>query len=75
MAANANAFMKNNFVFNIFRSGSDVCKEASDVILLDDDFSTIMSAIEEGKSIFYNIRNFVQEWLFSFSYLKKKTIM
>ena len=43
------------------RAGSDVCKEASDVILLDDDFSTIMSAIEEGKSIFYNIRNFVQE--------------
>ena len=46
------------------RAGSDVCKEASDVILLDDDFSTIMSAIEEGKSIFYNIRNFVQEGLF-----------
>ena len=44
-----------------------MCKEASDVILLDDDFSTIMSAIEEGKSIFYNIRNFVQEWLFTFS--------
>lgn len=41
-------------------TGSDVCKEASDVILLDDDFSTIMAAIEEGKSIFYNIRNFVQ---------------
>ena len=42
------------------KSGSDVCKEASDVILLDDDFSTILSAIEEGKSIFYNIRNFVR---------------
>ena len=28
------------------RVGSDVCKEASDVILLDDDFSSIMSAIE-----------------------------
>jgi len=41
------------------RAGSDVCKEASDVILLDDDFSTILSSIEEGKSIFYNIRNFV----------------
>jgi Ca2+-transporting ATPase len=40
--------------------GTDVCKEAADVILLNDDFSTIMAAIEEGKSIFYNIRNFVR---------------
>ena len=41
-------------------AGTDVCKEASDVILLNDDFSTILAAIEEGKSIFYNIRNFVR---------------
>ena len=41
-------------------TGTDVCKEAADMILLDDDFSTILSAIEEGKSIFYNIRNFVR---------------
>jgi Ca2+-transporting ATPase len=41
-------------------TGTDVCKEASDMILLDDDFSTILSAIEEGKCIFYNIRNFVR---------------
>ncbi len=41
-------------------SGTDVCKEAADMILLDDDFSTILSAIEEGKCIFYNIRNFVR---------------
>ncbi|CAN7991005.1 unnamed protein product, partial [Ixodes hexagonus] len=39
--------------------GTDVCKEAADMILVDDDFSTIMAAIEEGKGIFYNIRNFV----------------
>ena len=42
------------------RAGTDVCKEAADVILLDDDFSTILSAIEEGKSIFINIRNFLR---------------
>jgi len=42
------------------KCGTDVCKEAADVILLDDDFSTIMSAIEEGKSIFLNIRNFLR---------------
>ena len=41
-------------------TGTDVCKEAADMILLDDDFSTILSAIEEGKCIFYNIRNFVK---------------
>ena len=41
-------------------AGTDVCKEAADVILLNDDFSTILAAIEEGKSIFYNIRNFVR---------------
>lgn len=40
-------------------TGTDVCKEAADMILVDDDLSTIMSAIEEGKGIFYNIRNFV----------------
>jgi len=40
-------------------TGTDVCKEASDMILVDDDLSTIMCAIEEGKGIFYNIRNFV----------------
>jgi len=40
-------------------AGTDVCKEASDMILVDDDLSTIMNAIEEGKGIFYNIRNFV----------------
>lgn len=42
------------------RSGTDVCKEASDMILVTDDFYTIMLAIEEGKTIFYNIRNFVR---------------
>ena len=31
------------------RSGTDVSKEASDVILVDDDFSTIMLAVQEGK--------------------------
>ncbi|CAH1779403.1 unnamed protein product [Owenia fusiformis] len=42
------------------KGGTDVCKEASDMILVEDDFYTIMSAIEEGKGIFYNIKNFVR---------------
>ncbi len=39
--------------------GTDVAKEAADMILTNDDFSTILSAIEEGKGIFYNIQNFL----------------
>ncbi|XP_050523854.1 calcium-transporting ATPase type 2C member 1 isoform X2 [Daktulosphaira vitifoliae] len=42
------------------KNGTDVCKEASDMILVDDDFQTIVAAIEEGKGIFFNIRNFVR---------------
>lgn len=68
------------------KNGTDVCKEAADMILVDDDFHTIMlvyfpppwihsfanlhiifrslcdfsAAIEEGKAIFHNIRNFVR---------------
>jgi len=41
------------------RHGTDVAKEASDMILTDDDFSTILHAIEEGKAIFNNIQNFL----------------
>ncbi|XP_059424298.1 calcium-transporting ATPase type 2C member 1-like isoform X2 [Carassius carassius] len=42
------------------QTGTDVCKEAADMILVDDDFQTIMSAIEEGKGIYNNIENFVR---------------
>lgn len=42
------------------RSGTDVAKEAADMVLLDDNFATVRPAIEEGKGIFYNIRNFVR---------------
>ncbi|XP_077347632.1 calcium-transporting ATPase type 2C member 1 isoform X3 [Lithobates pipiens] len=42
------------------KTGTDVCKEAADMILVEDDFHTIMSAIEEGKGIYNNIKNFVR---------------
>jgi len=41
-------------------AGTDVCKEAADMVLIDDDFNTIKSAIEEGKGIYHNITNFVR---------------
>ncbi|XP_059988237.1 calcium-transporting ATPase type 2C member 2 isoform X2 [Lagenorhynchus albirostris] len=42
------------------RTGTDVSKEAANMILVDDDFSAIMNAVEEGKGIFHNIKNFVR---------------
>jgi len=41
------------------KGGTDVAKEAADVVLADDDFTTITHAIAEGKGIFFNIRNFL----------------
>jgi Ca2+-transporting ATPase len=40
--------------------GADVSKDASDVILTDDNFATIVSAVEKGREIYSNIRKFVR---------------
>ena len=41
------------------KSGTEVAKEAADMILLDDNFSTIVAAIEEGRTVYFNIKKFV----------------
>jgi calcium-translocating P-type ATPase len=41
------------------RSGTDVAKEAADIVLLDDNFASIVAAVEEGRAVFQNLRKFL----------------
>lgn len=42
------------------KSGTDVTRQAASMILMDDNFSSIVSAVEEGRNIFSNIRKFIR---------------
>jgi Ca2+-transporting ATPase len=42
------------------RTGTDVTREAGDIVLADDDYATIVAAVEEGRTIFSNLRKFIR---------------
>lgn len=45
---------------HLYRAGTEVAKEAADIVILDDNFSSIVKSVLWGRSVFGNIRKFLQ---------------
>ena len=55
----APALTKADIGFSMNLSGTDIAKSASDIILIDDNFSSIIVAIKYGRNVYDNVRKFI----------------